>query len=71
MNKVEYKKARSEARKILRDGFKAGRSAYANAWKSLGSKIYFFSLDSFQLPVSMSCCLFLCRKYGRKTTDFI
>ena len=40
-------------------------------WKSLGSKVYFFSLDSFQRPVSMACCLFLCRKYGRKTTDFI
>ena len=71
MNKVEYNSARSAARKALREGFKAGRQAHADAWKSLGSNIYFFSLDSFRRPVSMSCCLFLCRKYGRKTTDFI
>ncbi len=71
MNKSEYKSARSEARKTLRDGFKAGRAAHYKAWDSLGSKVYFFSLDSFKRPVSMACCLFLCKKYGRKTTDFI
>ena len=71
MTKQEYKSARSSARKMLREGFKAGRVAHAKAWDSLGSKVYFFSLDSFQRPDSMACCLFLCRKYGRKTTDFI
>ena len=71
MNKSEYKSARSLARKALREGFKGGRAAHAKVWDSLGSKVYLFSLDSFQRPVSMACCLFLCRKYGRKTTDFI
>ena len=71
MNKSEYKSARSSARKILREGFKGGRAEHSKAWDSLGSKVYFFSLDDFKRPVSMACCLFLCEKYGRKTTDFI
>ena len=71
MNKSEYKSARSLARKALREGFKGGRAAYAKALDSIGSKVYFFSLDHYKRPVSMSCCLFLCQKYGRKTTDFI
>ena len=71
MNKSEYKSARSLARKTLREGFKGGRAVYSKAWDSLGSKVYFFSLDSFKRPVSMACCLLLCKRYGRKTTDFI
>lgn len=69
-SKQEFKLAFGSARKSLREAARMGETSHSIVWSNLNKCIKRI-ITSEEMPVSVKVCLYLCRKQGRKTNDFV